>query len=668
MTSGNPANIIGKDLIWKKFISNGELESRIILPQIADSWVRCSQIDLNPNDGRSQNVLQPSDIRMMLEKKREIIDIAKPFMANIYEIFRNSGFIVVLSDENGYIMERFGDADVLNSARHLHFVQGASWREEHVGTNAIAVGLKTGAPVQVSGAEHYCRKHHWWTCSAAPIYGHNGQIVALLDLSGPAQAAYSHTLAMVAAAANAITMQISIQQKNYELSLMNRRLSSIFNTMSDGVIFFDRLGKVREFNPIAKKILGKTGNILNGASVQTIFKGKNQLIQTLLDGKEDYSDVEFFTDTAMGPSRCVISGETIFDKQGCINGGVIILRPMEKVHNLVNRFSGNYTTFKFSDIIGKSAQILEAIRQASLAAATSSNVILRGESGTGKEMFAQAIHCRSSRSNGPFVALNCGAIPRELIGSELFGYEEGAFTGAKRGGRPGNFELASGGTLFLDEIGDMPLEQQVALLRVLQEKKVARLGGNKVIPVDVRVICATNKDLNRLVRNGTFRQDLYYRLNVFTIEIPPLRDRRDDIEILFRYFVEQIGNEQECKYIIADEILESINNYDWPGNVREVHNVVERACNFTENYIISLACLPPELCCSQGGDQEMQSIYPENTRMCHLYEIKSEILDKECEEIKALLRKERGNLSKVASELGIARSTLYRKMKKHSIY
>ncbi|MDF2569117.1 MAG: acoR 2 [Sporomusa sp.] len=667
MASENPMNSSSKDLMWKKFISNGELESRIILPQIADSWVRCSQISLNPDDGKSQNVLEQSDIRVMLEKKRDIVDIAKPFMANIYEFFRNSGFIVVLSDENGYIMERFGDADVLTSAKHIHFVQGASWREEDVGTNAIAVGLKTGTPVQVSGAEHYCRKHHWWTCSAAPIYGYDGQIVALLDLSGPAQAAYSHTLGMVAAAANAIAMQIGIQQKNYELSLMNKRLSSIFNTMSDGVIFFDRLGKVREFNPIAKKILGKTGNILNGALVQTIFKGKNQLIQTLLNGKEAYSDVEFFTDTEMGPSRCVLSGETIFDKQGCINGGVIILRPMEKVHSLINRFSGNYTTFKFSDIIGKSVQIVEAIRQASLAAVTSSNVILRGESGTGKEMFAQAIHCRSLRRNGPFIAVNCGAIPRELIGSELFGYEEGAFTGAKRGGRPGNFELASGGTLFLDEIGDMPLEQQVALLRVLQEKKVARLGGNKVIPVDVRVICATNKDLNKLVANGTFRQDLYYRLNVFMIEIPPLRERHNDIEMLFRYFVEQIGNEQGCEYTIEADVLEQINCYGWPGNVREVHNVVERACNLTEDHIISISCLPPELCCAQGRDLQIQSIHNENIRVCHYQEIKSEISGKECEEIKVLLAKERGNLSKVASTLGIARSTLYRKLKKYAI-
>ncbi|HWR44174.1 sigma-54-dependent Fis family transcriptional regulator [Sporomusa sp.] len=658
MFRDKPADMPSKDLVWKKFINNGKIESQIILPEIADSWVRCSQVGLNPDDGRAQNVLEHADVCRLLEKNQEIINIAKPFMANIYEFFRNSGFIVVLADVNGYVMECFGDRDSLTSAKKLHFVRGASWRECDVGTNAIAIGLATGKPVQVSGAEHYCAKHHWWTCSAAPIYGADGQIVAFLDLSGPAQAAYSHTLGMVAAAANAISMQIGIQQKNYELSLMNKHLSSIFNTMSDGVILFDRLGLVKEYNPIAKKLLGQSGDMLCGASVQTIFKGNNQLIQKLLNGKETHSEIEFQTVFDSGPNRCVISGESIVDKQGCINGGVIILRPAEKVHSLINRLSGHYTTFQFKSILGNSIAILEAVRQASAAAVTASNVILQGESGTGKEMFAQAIHNKSARCSGPFIALNCGAIPRELVGSELFGYEDGAFTGAKRGGRPGNFELASGGTLFLDEIGDMPLEQQVALLRVLQEKKVARIGSNKVIPVDVRIICATNKDLNKLVENGTFRQDLYYRLNVFKIEIPPLRQRRDDIELLFRSFVNQIASEQGHEYTINASVVDLINRYNWPGNVRELHNVAERACNMAENGVISILCLPPELCCSRNTG---------NPAIAGNKEIKRGILEQEIEEIRALLESERGNISRVAGILGIARSTLYRKIRKHSI-
>ncbi|WP_371362540.1 Acetoin dehydrogenase operon transcriptional activator AcoR [Sporomusa rhizae] len=659
MFKDKPTDMPRKDWIWKKFISNGNFENQGALPpQIADSWLRCSQMELNPDDGRAQNILEHTAVRMLLEKNQEIINIAKPFMANIYEFFRNSGFIVVLADANGYVMECFGDREALTSARKLHFVRGASWQECDVGTNAISVGLVTGKPVQVSGAEHFCLRHHWWTCSAAPIFGVDGEIIAFLDLSGPAQAAYSHTLGMVAAAANAISTQIGIQQKNYELLLMNKHLSSIFNTISDGVILFDRFGRVKEYNLIAQKLLGKNGEKLTGTQVQTLFRNNDQLIQKMLNGKETYADIEFQTDGRIGPKRCAVSGEIIFDKQGGINGGVIILRPVEKVHNPVNRLSGHHTAFTFNDILGTSASLLGTVQQASMAAATSSNVILHGESGTGKEMFAQAIHNKSARRSGPFIALNCGAIPRELVGSELFGYEDGAFTGARRGGKPGNFELASGGTLFLDEIGDMPLEQQVALLRVLQDKRVTRIGGNKVIPVDVRIICATNKDLNKLVANGTFRQDLYYRLNVFKIEIPPLRNRREDIELLFCHFISQIGCEQERKFIINANVLECINRYTWPGNVRELHNVAERACHMAEDNTISLLCLPSELQCSKDRYEY---------RATGNREIKQRLLEEELEKIRTLLEQEGGNISRVASELGIARSTLYRKMRKYSI-
>lgn len=658
MCKNKSTNMPSKDLAWKEFISHGNFESRIIVPQVADSWRRCLQTGLNPEDGRGQNILAQADVRILQEKNHELITIAKPFMSNIYDFFRNSGFIVVLADASGYVMECFGDNDGLQSARKLHFVQGASWRECDVGTNAIALGLMTGKPVQISGAEHYCLRHHEWTCSAAPIYGTENQIVAFLDISGPAKAANSHTLGLVAAAANAISMQISVQQKNYELSLMNKHLSSIYNTISDGVILFDRFGRVKEFNPVAQEILGQSSERLTGALVQELFTGNAQLLQKMLNGKGTYVDVEFQTEAKTGPKRCVISGEILFDRQGGINGGVIILRPAEKVHSFVNRLSGHYTTFTFNDILGKSAVIGEAIQQAAAAAAASSNIILQGESGTGKEMFAQAIHNKSVRRSGPFIAVNCGAIPRELVGSELFGYEDGAFTGARRGGRPGNFELASGGTLFLDEIGDMPLEQQVALLRVLQEKKVSRIGGSKVIPVDVRVICATNKDLVRLVENGTFRQDLYYRLNVFTIEIPPLRNRHADIELLFGHFIRQIGCEQGMDYTIDPAVTEQIKAYQWPGNVRELHNVAERACNMAKDNRIALTCLPPELVASRTSEPLSSSGDKK---------IRKQLAEQEAQRIQRLLQQENGNISRVAEVLGIARSTLYRRLKKYAL-
>lgn len=659
MLRDKPTGLASKDLAWKAFVGKGKLERHVLLPEIADSWVRCSQAGLNSEDGRAQNILAPADVRLLLEKNQEIINIAKPFMANIYEFFRDSGFIVVLADGNGYVMECFGDRDSLTSAKKLHFVRGASWREGDVGTNAIAVGLTTGKPVQVSGAEHYCAKHHWWTCSAAPIYGLDGRIAAFLDLSGPAPAAYSHTLGMVAAAAKAISMQLGMEQKRNELSLMNKHLASIFNTMSEGVILFDRFGFITEYNPIAGRLLGQNGTRLHGASVQTIFKGNGQAIQQLLTGKEARIELELQAGCAAGPNRCLVSGESIPDKQGGSNGGVIILRPAGRRTRLVTGESGYDTRFHFQSILGSSAAIAEAVRQASAAAVTVSNIVLQGESGTGKELFAQAIHNKSSRGRGPFVALNCGAIPKELVASELFGYEDGAFTGAKRGGRAGKFELAAGGTLFLDEIGDMPLAQQVALLRVLQEKKVARIGGNQVIPVDVRVICATNKELSRLVQDGLFRQDLYYRLNVFKLEIPPLRQRQGDIELLFRNFVKQIGSEQGRAYTIAAGVFALLNGYHWPGNVRELHNAAERACTMAENGVISMACFPSEIC------RPPAAIGPAVTGN---REIKQGLVDYEIGRIRALLAAEGGNITRVAAILGIARSTLYRKIKRHAIY
>jgi transcriptional regulator of acetoin/glycerol metabolism len=656
-----------KEEIWRNFVTQGVCETHTVSPNITDSWVRCSKIGVNANDGKAYNVLEEHDIKQMLEQKRDIIEVALPFMLNLYGLFQNSGFMIVLSDENGYVMESFGDTDCMSDARKIRFIKGASWQEIEVGTNAIALSLLSGKAVQMSGAEHYCKKHHCFTCSAAPIYGNSGQIIAVLDLSGPAQASYSHTLGMVAAAANAISMQIGIQQKNYELSLMNKRLNSIFSTMSDGIILFDKLGIVKEFNPVAKKILGKRGPIGIGTAVDTIFGCKNELIKNLLTGEETYSDVEVKIDNETGISRCVISGEAIIDKNGIASGGIIVLRPIEKVQNLVNQFSGHYTTFRFNDIIGNSQEISEAIRLAALAANNMSNVILQGESGTGKEMFAQSIHNKSSRRNGPFIALNCGAIPRELVGSELFGYEDGAFTGAKRGGRPGNFELASGGTLFLDEIGDMPLEQQVALLRVLQEKKIIRVGGNKVIPIDVRVICATNKDLYQQVEKGTFRQDLYYRLNVFNIAIPPLRERRADIDLLFKYFTEKIGIEQGNDFAVEQDVLDCIKRYDWPGNVRELHNVAERACNLAENHIISLSCLPPEFRCLQQKSPQVSLLVQAEQGADKRGNRKNLLAEQERQEILSLLEQEGGNISRVAVQLGIARTTLYRKMKQYII-
>lgn len=463
--------------------------------------------------------------------------------------------------------------------------------------------------------------------------------------------------------------KVKLQEWNRELVVANNRLNNIFKTMSDGVLIIDNEGIVVKVNKIAEQIFGKPGSDLINHSIRDLVGDKAPCIR-LLERHESYYDVEVFVDGNIGRIHCLSSGTPILDDRVMVSGGVIVLRPMEKVQKLINRFSGAHATFTFDNIIGQSPALLKVIRMASKAACGKSNILLEGESGTGKEIFAQAIHNQSSRRKGPFVAINCGAIPRELIGSELFGYADGAFTGAKRGGRPGKFELASGGTLFLDEIGDMPLEQQVALLRVLQERRLTRLGDDKTVPVDVRIICATNQNLATEVKKGNFRPDLFYRLNVVSIEIPPLRERREDIPILFNHILKTIGQEvsNKIKYV-NPEVIALLEEYHWPGNVRELQNVVERIVNISDGNVVTLEHLPESIIANREEEtaRDPQSFFAdieyisEREKGRYLQEIK------ERKRIIDLLDHFGGNISRVAREMSISRSTLYRRMQQYKI-
>lgn len=322
---------------------------------------------------------------------------------------------------------------------------------------------------------------------------------------------------------------------------------------------------------------------------------------------------------------------------------------------VVAKPGGNPALYSFADIIGKSRQIHTAIKLAQKAVSHSFTVLLTGESGTGKELFAQAIHNAGSCSNRPFIPVNCASMPEGLIQSELFGYSDGAFTGARRGGQPGKFEMANGGTLFLDEIGDMPVDMQANLLRVLQDKTVVRVGGNKPIPTNARIIAATNKDLFKEVQEGNFREDLFYRINVLSIEIPPLRKREGDLNLLIDYFLAKISNKIGKKVnSIEPDVMDILHHYRWPGNVRELANVLEQALIITEENIIRTCHLPGYILATYNCSEENKWQPKTLTQM-------------EKTMIKEALSRLNGNISKTARMLGIGRNTLYEKMKKHNI-
>jgi PAS domain S-box-containing protein len=312
--------------------------------------------------------------------------------------------------------------------------------------------------------------------------------------------------------------------------------------------------------------------------------------------------------------------------------------------------------YSWDTIIGESDPMMVAKHMGMKAALTTSNVLLLGESGTGKELFAHAIHNDSGRSFGPFIKLNCAAIPRELLEAELFGYEEGAFTGAKKGGNIGKFELANKGTIFLDEIGDMPMEMQVKLLRVLQEREFERIGGHETIKVDVRVIAATNKDLPKLIQDKLFREDLYYRLNVMTLLIPPLRDRGEDLPLLVDTLVAKLSDAMGRMVIgVTPAFLERLKSQRWPGNVRELENVIERAINMCDTQVLEVQHLPARFEKTQmpvtGGIRPLSELYEEVERQA----------------ITNALVQLDGNKLHVAKALGLARSTLYEKMAKYGL-
>lgn len=653
---------------WERFVTMAVLDDDLVPEPIYESWKRCKAAKIDPYESGRIPIMSEHEIEALRSKNRPLITLARPFMENLYNFVSGSGFLVILSDKSGYIMEVLGDEDTYTKGLTIDLVPGSQWAEDVAGTNGIGTALVLVEPLQVSGEEHYCQAIHGWTCSAAPIQNDEGEILGVLQMSGPSYSSHKHTLGMVVAAVKAVEEQLHVQQKNRQLILVNNRMNNVFRTMSDGVVIVDPMGNIEHVNPAAERILAKTRQQLDGVHIESVLKNTPGITDILQSGKS-FSNIEVMSESEKSHIHCLISGEAIKNDRGDYMGGAIIINPINKIKKLVNRFSGAEARFEFRNIIGGGDELQEAIRIASLAAENDSNVLLEGESGTGKEVFAQAIHNASRRRGGPFVALNCAAIPRELMGSELFGYIEGAFTGAYRGGRPGKFELASGGTLFLDEIGDMNQGKQGALLRAIQEKKIVRIGDDKVIPVDVRIICATNKNLRATVEKGNFREDLYYRLNVITIKLPPLRSHKEDIPQLFEYFLKEISQRLSIGIDAYDPgIITALQRYEWPGNARELQNVVERMVCIARDNFLQIHDLPPELLAEHARPTISQPEAGAGLSVCgERQRRKQHREERECLEIVELLGACGGNITQVAQRMGVSRNTIYRKIRQYNI-
>jgi transcriptional regulator with PAS, ATPase and Fis domain len=438
----------------------------------------------------------------------------------------------------------------------------------------------------------------------------------------------------------------------------------------EGVTLVDRNGFIVKMNQAYRNYLGIETEKVIGKHVTDVIDN-TQLHMTVKTGITQRGELQVIRGQKMVVHRIPIwqNNELIGAIGMLIFEGVtelyrILENATKDSNGIVTQQEGKKKEFHrienhsklFDRILGVSEELTTCKRISKKAAKSNATVLITGESGTGKEVFAQAIHDTSAKNEGPFIAINCAAIPEHLLESELFGYEEGAFTGSRKGGSQGKFEMANGGTMFLDEIGDMPLQMQTKILRVLEEREVVRVGGNRNIPINVRIIAATNRNLLERVKEGSFREDLYYRLNVIHIEIPPLRRRREDIPLLFSHYLKHFSEVYGVKEKIVDHrVMEQLRRYEWPGNIRQLVNVVEQLMTLVDDHTIKLTHLPNTI-----KEQKTKPVVEGNS-------LKSERVEHEKLLIQRILEEVDGNKTKAAKRLGIHRTTIYKKMRQYGL-
>ena len=452
------------------------------------------------------------------------------------------------------------------------------------------------------------------------------------------------------------TIALKLKEQEFLAGLVssNHYLNSIIDCLDEGLLTADLDGNILHFNQAAKRLF--SANLLTTCShLNSLFTAR--IVEDILKvGKNENETVEreVHVETKKNRVQMVLRALPIDSEEG-VKSIAVILRPFDEINRMVNRLTLQDAGYTIQDILGDSETMCQIREQAKIVAASKSTVLIRGESGTGKEMLARSIHNLSPRQQGMFMAINCTAIPEALLESELFGYEDGAFTGARKGGKIGKIELANKGTLFLDEIGDMPLFLQAKILRVLQERQIERIGGITPIPVDVRVIAATHRNLEQMMVKGEFREDLYYRINVIPMHIKPLRDRKEDLSVLCDHFI-KVYNKQLNKNVktMSEGFQQRLREYSWSGNVRELQNIIEYAINLTEGSTLIEVHLSPRL---------KQTSTHADLSGFNLEAIERETIQRCYQTFGAGVR----GKEKAATALGIGLATLYRKLARYNI-
>lgn len=611
---------------WKRFINGESVESEVT-PSIYRSWQRSLAYQVDHTLISNQDILSTPLLSERRDAQESLIRAGELVLPYIFGLLGSSNYSILLGDNDGYIIEAIGDAPFMSKAQKVNLSAGADWREEIRGTNAIGTALRDNAPISVFGWEHFVQDNQFLACWAAPIQNSQGTPIGVLDISGEASPDRQKILTIAMMGASMIEKNLRLFELENQLKFYQEGFELASSLLRQGFLAIDRNGIITNINSLGAALLGRSRENIIGQLAGDIFSS---------------------------PKGWMLSGQSL-DLRIKDREGKAISSHLTRVVDEIGQSLGAVGTVQITEDtpltstlwIGHSLSTQRTLERASKVAATHSSVLIHGESGTGKEIIARTIHQLSPRSEGPFVALNCASLSSSLVESELFGYVEGAFTGARRGGKPGKFELANKGTIFLDEIGDMPSNVQVALLRVLQEKEVSRVGDTKALKIDVRVLAASHKDLSVLVASGTFRLDLFYRLKVVTLELPPLRERTEDIQDLVPYFIRKACASFGSPILgIHPEVYAHLLAHPWPGNVRELENCIESMVALAEGPIITVADLPDEFR-QHLSKPEPEHLLNQQTKHAILY----------------ALTQTKGKIAPAAKLLGIGRNTLYRKIK-----
>ena len=629
---------------------------------IRQSFARCMASGLERRHLARPHHLRESELSEKMERSKLLMAASEPNISLLKSCIDTKGISILLADADGYILKVTGDVAFAKTISKYGFAVGVQVAEDSLGTNAIGTALFENTPIQLSGKEHFLFQLEELHSVATPITSSRGAIIGVIGIIAKEENP-SWTTALKETAA-AIREAYTLLEAKQQLSLSNSLYDSIINALNHGLIAVNRVGKTIRYNQRALAAIGLSSSDLERYNISR-FIPNWESIQTSLSRKESIFDEEIVFENATVKERYAVNFLPIVTKDE-YEGAIILIREMKRVYNIVNKFTGMNARYTFEDIIGESYEMQRVIEYAKIVADSPSTILIEGESGTGKELLAQSIHTYSKRGNAGFVAVNCGALPETLIESELFGYDDGAFTGARKGGKPGKFELANGGTLFLDEIGEMPIDMQVKLLRVIQEGVITRVGGSKEIPVSVRIIAATNKDLKEEIKQGKFRLDLYYRLSVIPLRIPSLKERKEDIPMLISYFLHSKAlklNKDVPE--ISSEVYRFLLNYSWPGNVRELENFIEKTVNLNGNIVWDVSKDQVKNLPNVGNIPLLDE--PTDRRAADRKTPLITIDEMEKRMITQAVKELEGNISQIAKVLGLSRNTLYLKMRKYGI-